>query len=364
MRDVTSSHYKNAEDLGGALTREGSDFAATNMAADMRDNVGIDDKLHSQTTAVLNNYYKNAADGLDLNDIDNTRKKLGMVAYDSTANSNDKFAAKQAIKTLDKTFDSIQNNPDLLENGTPDAVDALKKGRQASMLQQQHSAIAGIVRDANGNTNALQSGFKALYDDEDSFNRFSPDNQQLIKNIAYPEGLANNLQTVGKLGIGGSGKINAAEAIGLASGVPLAQGAAAIAGGVGTTANMIRGRVVGAGVEKILRNLEGGSAGIGPTIDKRVRFGYSGPAAPKPPTLMLPAPESVVSVPGEYPGNALVKTPASSEILGSSPNTASENIPKERAASNDIIARSTQNKTMRELGSKRVNDYINKLQQF
>ena len=92
----------------------------------------------------------------------------------------------------------------------------------------------------------------------------------------------------------------------------------------------------------------------------------TGPIAEPPPPLQqpllrLPAP-NVTNVVNTY-GQNVPLSEAGRESIGQSPSTASEQIPAERSTSNDLISRSVKNKTMRELGAKRVSDYINKLQQ-
>lgn len=251
LSDVTSDAYQKAKDIGAVFTPGASQVAVDTMQSTVGDK--LDPGLHRQTIGALNLFYKKAAAGLNLEAIENTRKQLGNIAYDSNADANDIGAAKQAIKQINNIYDNVKNDPSMLVNGAPESVEALEEGRAASALERRHATVAQIVRKANGDANKLQSGFKKLHDDEDEYNQYAPETQSLIYNMAHPGAMDKVLRGVGNLGFGGSSKtIPAVEATAAVFGQPLAVAPIAL----GTTANLLRNRLIRGGAEKILQNLE------------------------------------------------------------------------------------------------------------
>lgn len=290
LSDNTSAAYNKAHALGAVPTQEGTDLAINNLQKDVGDD--LDPGLHPQTIGALRLFNKKAQNGLNLQTIDNTRKKLNMIAYDSNANANDVGAAKQAIRNIDNTLDIYGNNPNLLQSGSPDAIDALKQARQAGVIEQQHNRIAGIVRNANGNANKIQSGFKNLFNDEDEFDRFSPDNQDLIKGLAHPANMDKVLSTLGKAGFAGNGHtIPAIEATAALAGHPLA----GVPIAVGTASNLLRNSLVRKGAENVLKNIEGASFPVEPPMKQGFSpIGVGQKNLPAPPNqLALPAPNVI-----------------------------------------------------------------------
>lgn len=301
LGDITSAHYDKAESLGANINLEASPIAAqairkyTEVAAN--NGLPLDPDLHKQTNAALNNLDKKADSGLTITSIENTRKKLGKIMTGNPLRSTyaeDGFAAGRAIKAIDSLYDTMQNQPAMLESGTPDAIDALGGGRAAHALESNHDTLTEMMRQANGNPNALQSKFKSLFDDADELKRFSPDQQKTIGILAHPTAINKILAGVGKMGFGSDRPyIPATE---LASVIPTSLmnplAGAAIAGAVttATAANVIRTKMVRGMVDNLLRDIESKSVSVDKTL------GNSG-FSPLPEQGMLPAPSTPLALP-------------------------------------------------------------------
>ena len=261
----TSDAYAKTHELGAVVSPEASQA----MAQTLQNDVGkLHPGLHPKTIGALSIFSDQADEGLNLEDIDNLRKQLGNIAYDSTAGKADIGAAKQGIKSIDNMLDGIQNNPSVLLGGTPEAVEAIKEARAASELEQNHDSIREIVRQSNGNPNALQSKFKSLFDDDDALRRYSLEQQQAIEMIAHPANLNKALETVGKIGFGGAGHTvpvfeSGSAAAALALGNPITAAAIATPIAVGTAANAVRTRVVRNMVDNLLKDIESKSVPSG-----------------------------------------------------------------------------------------------------
>lgn len=253
LKNNTQAAYQKAADLGATLTKEASSGAGSQIRADVIQEIGsdLDPVLHSQTSAALKLLDKKAEKGLGLLSLENSRKQLGRIAYGKSTAPEDAFAAKAAVKSIDKVTDSLGDNPSMLTSGTPEAITALKAGRAASQLERRHGDIAKIVRDANGDPDKLQTVFNTLYKNQKKFNQYSPDEQAIIKSLAHAGTGTKVLKNVGRVGFGGSSHtIPALETLAAftnpALGIPMV---------AGTVANVARKSIVRGSADKLLQTI-------------------------------------------------------------------------------------------------------------
>ncbi len=291
LANSTSAAYDKAHELGLGLTDEGSQWAASKLSSDVGE---LDKKVHPQTMGIINLFEKKAAKGLDLESVENTRKALNKVAYDSNAGANDIGTAKQALKSLDNILNIAQEDTSLIKNGTPESLSALKDARAAHAIEQQHSDIRDIIRKASGNGNKIQSEFKKIYDDEDYYNSFSPENQKIIDNIANPKLGMNALKGAGMFGLGKGSNLWALGGEGIAAATnPIAAGAAGVALPVGTASNVARNFIIRKGADRVLKNIESSSVPLDPLYGKS-RTSYLGQKS-------LPAPAKSLAITARRP---------------------------------------------------------------
>lgn len=311
----TSAGYNKAEALGANLSPTVAQAASRTIRSDVENAVNngtaLDSQLHTKTIAALNNLDNKAQSGLTINSFENTRKQLGKISA-SDPGGIDGGAARQGIKAIDNWYDNMQNNPSLLTSGDPAAVSALKDARAAHALESQHDTVLEILRQANGNPNAIQSKFKSLFNDQDELNRFSPQDQQTISLLAHPDGMNKILQTVGKVGFGGSSTLPIFEAgsgVGaLLTGNPAV--AAAVAGtvGTGTAANAVRSRMVHGMADNLLKNIESKSVPVTPAVPTPAAPNFSPRSAPRlpapnGPTIAMPNPTQALPAPPNFSVN-------------------------------------------------------------
>lgn len=307
-RDALSSNtnaaYKKAEDIGFQLDPKVSEKAGKFFEKTVNDEVNngypLDNQIHPQTKAAVNNFIKksNSPYGLSLETIENTRKQLGKIAYDSNAGANDIGAAKKAIKVVDDIYNQIKNNPHYLQSGDVSAIDELAAGRAAHQLEMEHGEFAQIYREANGNPDKIQSAFDKIFNDRDKFNSYSDTDREIIKSIARPGKLIRNLQTIGKAGPGQSNPVNLAETAAILSMNPIAQGMAVAGSLAGMTANSIRRNIINKGLDTLLSNIESRS------IPANMAYQSVNTAASGPTISALPKPKYGGSISNKLPKRA------------------------------------------------------------
>ncbi len=291
LADNTSAAYAKAHELGFGFTDEGGSWFANKVKDATEDATGgLDKQNHPATIAALKTLANKADDGLDLMGMDKVRQTLGRIAQNTNPDkANEVYAANAARRAMDSTLGEATGDP-ALSYGSSDAVSALEDGRAAHALQAQHSDIRDIVRKAAGNGNKIQAGFKKIYDDEDYFNSFSPENQAIIDKIAKPNLAMNALKVVGNVGLGAGGNKWAVGAD--AAAMLLNPAAAGTAMGLGTASNVARNLIIRKGADQVLKNIEGKSIPLDPFYGQS-RTSYLGqkalPAPAEP--LALPAPQ-------------------------------------------------------------------------
>lgn len=233
--------YGNAKNMGAVLTPYASDHVAITVPSDVESTLGIrldpNDPTYSQTRSALTNLQNKSSMGLTTNDLEQTRQRLNDI-LNGTSSGGDRMAAVVAKKSLDNIYTQIEQNPGMLVNNNPEAIQAFRDARDANGVYQRHTDISNIVSDARGNPQKIQSAFQKLVSSkkENDFNLYAPDEQDMIESIAYPKGTDTKLEGTGLAsqamhGAGIGAKATAGYALGEAVGHPVA--GAIIGGGQG-----------------------------------------------------------------------------------------------------------------------------------
>lgn len=191
--------YDNAKAQGAVLTPAASDHVAITVPQEVESKLGIrldpNDQTYSQTRSALNNLQGKSAMGLTTNDLEQTRQRLNDILNGSSS-GGDRAAAVVAKRSIDNIYQQIEQNPQMLVNGNPAAIQAFRDARAANGVYQRYSTISNIISDARSNPGKIQSAFQKLVSsrNENDFNLFAPDEQAMITKIAYPNGIDTKLE--------------------------------------------------------------------------------------------------------------------------------------------------------------------------
>lgn len=221
LKTNKTAAYDNAKQLGAVLTPAASDHVGLTVPQQVENQLGVrldSGNTYSQTKQALDNLQNKSQVGLTTNDIETTRQRLNDILSGS-ASGGDRAAAVIAKKSLDDVSTHLENNPNMLVGGDIRAMQAFRDARQANSVYQRHSDIADIVNDARSNPKTIQQKFQKLVSskNENDFNRYAPDEQAIIENIAYPNGIDTKLagsgigssiaHGAGVIGKGGAGML-------------------------------------------------------------------------------------------------------------------------------------------------------------
>jgi hypothetical protein len=253
--------YDNGKALGGVLTAAASDHVGLTVPSQVESTLGIrldSGDTYSQTRQALANLQRKTEMGLTTNDLEQTRQRLNDILNGSSS-GGDRTAAVVAKKALDDVYAQIEQNPKMLVNGNPAAVQAFRDAREANGVYQRYSDVSNIIKDSRSNPTKIQSAFQKLVDSrhENDFNRYAPDEQQMIEKIAYPNGIDTKLPQTGIVGkaakatgVAGAAFIGkeAGELIGMPTAGAIAGGAV---GTVGALNNTLKGAKILKGADDV-----------------------------------------------------------------------------------------------------------------
>ncbi len=275
LKTTKTNAYTNAKNLGAVLTPYASDHVAITVPSEVESTLGIrldpNDPTYSQTRSALSNLQNKSAMGLTTNDLEQTRQRLNDILNGSSS-GGDRMAAVVAKKSLDNIYSQIEQNPGMLANNNPAAIQAFREAREANGVYQRHSDIANIISDARGNPQKIQNAFQKLVSSkkENDFNLYSPDEQKLIESIAYPNGTDTKLEGGGLAaktmhGAGIAAKASAGALLGHEVGHPILGGVVGGAQGVysalGDTAKAAR---ILKGADDLLKSISSKAKPISP----------------------------------------------------------------------------------------------------
>lgn len=191
LRDAKAAAYKNAEDLGAVWTPQASDHIGLTVPMQVQQymKIPLDVAATPQTKSIINSLSDQSQSGLTTNIMEALRKRLNSVVAGNSS-PLDKAAAQSAKGAIDNVYDQTEQNPDMLVNKDPSAIQAFRDAREANSIYQRHSDVADIVNDARGDPAKIQGSFRKMLQskNEFDFNRYDPDEQKIIENIAYPSG--------------------------------------------------------------------------------------------------------------------------------------------------------------------------------
>lgn len=247
LRSDARVEYQDAKDIGATLNSDVSKSVPQLIEQNFADTGKMNARLHGDTLGILDDLKADAEKGsLSLEDLHQYRQLFGDVInknlHPNGAMMPDAMKANQAIDTIDSIIDAAAGDSKMLESGSPDAIKAWQKGQNLWRQSNQANDIERIMQRAETMENpatALRSGFRQLLNNPKRFNKFSPEQQTLIRNAANVSmpvevlrGLSSRLISAIMAGTGNIG------------GSMLAQGAQSIPRNVATRMQMARGQNV------------------------------------------------------------------------------------------------------------------------
>lgn len=284
IKNQSTQAYKAATDAGIVVTPEAFQNFASDTTAALKEK-GLNDRLHPNVAAALDDIKAAAASGQPqtLQDIE-TLRRVSTSAVQGAVNNDQASKAGALVRSIDGFINNLE--PDHLVAGDAAAgVPALNDARALWTKNAKLGDIEDIADTASRQDDPnkyIKQQFTRITKDSDSFNRYTPDEQSLILDIAK----TGKMEALGKLApsldLAGIAKIGAY--VGGAAISPLTLGLPAI--GFGAKALAQRGR------QASLSALEDTIARGGPAQSFMDRFQFK-PPPPTPENFPLLPPPSL-----------------------------------------------------------------------
>jgi hypothetical protein len=203
LKTKASQLYDKAKRAGVVIN--GQSFA--NFADDARNLMreeGIDKDLHPDTTAALNRISGTPGD-VSLSDLETLRKITG----DATQATKpaDKRLARILMDHIDDYAENLQPQ-NIIAGDAPLAVKYLKQARETWKNAARGETIDNLITKAKNNTDAFKSNldanyraqFKKLANNDRGMARFTPEQQDAIRKVAFGDGPVQSvLHTIGRI---------------------------------------------------------------------------------------------------------------------------------------------------------------------
>lgn len=206
LKSAAGDAYKEAEAQGAIIKKDSFESAIGDIKA-AAEKAGIDPQLTPRSTAVLARLEKDAALGDMTLEKAETLRKVALSGLD-TPQKADRRITHLVIDKLDDYMDSLKP-ADIAAGNAPEAVSALQNARELyargaksadidRLVERARNAV-GANYTAAGMDTALRQQFRAVANNQNAFNRYSPDERAAILKIVRGDTLQNTLRYVGKL---------------------------------------------------------------------------------------------------------------------------------------------------------------------
>lgn len=228
IKSEAGQYYKQAKDLGAVYSPNASLQVAGDVEKALAATGKNNARLHGDTLSVLDDLKSASRNGnLSLEELDQFRQLFGQVSTKNViSNPADAFKANRAIDAID---DFVKNSgASHLVSGDPAAIDALNQGRSMWSQAAKVSDVEKIMSHADMTDNpatSIKTGFRTLLENQKRIGGYSPEERQIMKNIATSNAGLDILRTFGSRLMGivsgatgaGVGGTAAAQGISMAS---------------------------------------------------------------------------------------------------------------------------------------------------
>lgn len=284
LRARAKPYYDYSKNQGVSFTPEVQSDIPSNIEAAMAKTGKMNANLHGDTLSVLGDMKNDADQGnLDLETVHQYRQLFGDVINNNLHPNGtmkpDAMKANQAIDSIDDVLDSAKKDPSMLSAGGPDAIEAWQKGQQLWGASARANDIERVLQRAELMQNpatSMRQGFASLAGNPKRFNRFPPEQQELIRDAAQSSLGAEAMRAIGSRLVTYS-LLGAHNPLGAAAAIPIS----AMGRSLAATMQGARGQKV---IDNIAQNAPG-------------EFVPPAPQKAGPPPLQLPSP--AINVPSE-----------------------------------------------------------------
>jgi hypothetical protein len=189
----SDKNWQNAQQYFKKSAADGAvlhDDAAQNIANQVKEAVGNLSSRHTDTAGVLSDFDKTLQAGnitpeklhdfrQDLNDVISTNTKSKVDGGGINADGQKALVAKHA---LDDALSGVSVND--FSAGSPQAIADLQQGINATSQAYRYDKIAQLIKDSEGDANALQRKFQNFTKNDNNKKGFSDDEWAALKNVA------------------------------------------------------------------------------------------------------------------------------------------------------------------------------------
>jgi hypothetical protein len=202
LRDTANTLYQSAREAGVVFKPSSAQKIVEDLSAVAKD-FGADEVLQPKAMRALSILTERAPSSLD--DIENARKILSNVAFESTERAERRLASRMLDK-MDEIVGGFKRQD--IVTGSPDAVAKLNEARglwsRLSKGEKIENAIARArVRasqfSGSGEENALRTEFRQIAMNERRMRGFNKEEQDAIRKVAEGGSTENILRYLGKL---------------------------------------------------------------------------------------------------------------------------------------------------------------------
>lgn len=199
--------YQRAKDAGAVAAPEGYARMTTGLRNTLREQ-GFNPRLHPKAAAVVDEIEK-ASNGnpVSLDEIEILRRQA--LAAERSIEADERRVAGLVIDRLDDYADALASGAEPVMGGNaPAAVAARKEARNLYSRNRKSMEIQELIERAqirasqfsgSGEENALRTEFRQLAMNPKRMRRFSKEEQQAIKEVAFGTPTSNTLRQIGKL---------------------------------------------------------------------------------------------------------------------------------------------------------------------
>ena len=184
----TAAHnaYEKAKNAGVVLTKQ----ASTNLADSLKSvmtNLGFDEDAHDIIKPVVNMIKKRSDKELNLSQLDTFRRAINTrikKALSAEGGADDARIGSAVVEELDNFISKL--NPSQLSAGNEKiAIPALEEARKLWTQKSKMQTVQDILSTAErtGNSEDIEKGFTRIATNKNLFNKFSPDEQEIIGKI-------------------------------------------------------------------------------------------------------------------------------------------------------------------------------------
>ena len=193
-------NYTAMKDMGATFNRSGINKVTYSVGRALEETGLMNDRLHGDTMSVVKDLNKDAKVGaMDLERLDQYRQLLNQVVKNNTTKlegmNSDAMKAQTAISAIDETVNSL-NEKDLA-NGSPEAIDALNKGRALWSAGSKLQRVQNIIENSKSENNPSQYVRTQMKQWARNPIGLNPDEIAAVKDASKTGVIAGALKTMG-----------------------------------------------------------------------------------------------------------------------------------------------------------------------